>query len=76
MLFLKQTHILPFLYHKSATTCQTGQVDSYKISNSKLKSGLNNCVKTETTEFTAPRQQPHKRSAIFCDTLYVADQSL
>ena len=34
MLLLKQPLILPFLYHKSATT---GQIDSYKVSNSKLK---------------------------------------
>ena len=58
MLFLKQSLILPFLCHKSATTCQT---DSNKVSNSKLKPEQCNCVKTEIIKYTAPPQQPHKR---------------
>ena len=44
MLFLKQPHILPFLCHKSATT---DQIDSNKVSNSKLKLDLCNYVITE-----------------------------
>ena len=62
MLFLKQPLILPFLCHKSATTCQ---IDSYKVSNSKLKPDLCNCVKAEMIEFTAPPKQPHKQGASF-----------
>ena len=50
---LKQPLILPFLCHKSATTCQ---IDSYKVSNSKLKPDLCNCVKIEIIEFTTPPQ--------------------
>ena len=50
MLFLKQPLILPFLYHKSATTYQN---DSYKVSNSKLKPELCDCVKTELIKLTA-----------------------
>ena len=42
MLFLKQSLILACICHKSATTCQ---VDSNKVSNSKLKLDLCNCVK-------------------------------
>ena len=61
MLFLKQPHILPFLCHKSATTCQT---DSYMVSNSKFKPHLCNCIKTEMIESIAPPQQPHKRGTI------------
>ena len=53
MLFLKQPLILPFLCHKSATTCQ---IDSNKVSNSKLKLDLCNCVKIEIIEPTAPTQ--------------------
>ena len=51
MLFLKQSLILAFLCHKSATT---RQIDSNKISNSTLKLELCNCVKTEIIESTAP----------------------
>ena len=36
--------ILPCFYHKSATTCQ---IDSNKVSNSKLKHDLCSCVKSE-----------------------------
>ena len=53
MLFLEQPLILPFLCHKSATTCQ---IDSYKVSNSKLKPDLCSSVKTEMIESTAPPQ--------------------
>ena len=53
MLFLKQPLILPFLSHKSATTCQ---IDSYKVSNSTLKPDLSNCLKTEMIESNAPAQ--------------------
>ena len=62
MLFLKQPLILPFLYYKSVTTCQ---IDSNKVSNSKLKLDLLNCVKIEIIESTAPPQQPRKRGTIF-----------
>ena len=51
--FLKQTPILPFLYHKLATT---RLMDSYKVSNYKLKLDLSTCVKAETIESTAPPQ--------------------
>ena len=53
MLFLKQPVMLPFLCHKSGTTCQN---DPSKVSNSKLKLALCNCVKIEITESTAPPQ--------------------
>ena len=53
MLFLKQPLILPFLCHKSATTCQ---IDSYKVSNSKLKPDLCNCEENEIIESTNPPQ--------------------
>ena len=53
MLFLKQSLILPFLCHNLATTCQ---IDSNKVSNSKLKPELCNCVSIEITESTAPPQ--------------------
>ena len=62
MLFLKQALILPFLCHKSATTCQ---IDSYEVSNSKLRLDLCNCVKTEMIESTAPPQYLYKRSTLF-----------
>ena len=62
MLFLKQPFILPFFCHKSATAFQ---IDSNKVSNSKLKLDLCNCVKIKTIESTAPPQQPYKRSTIF-----------
>ena len=67
MQFLKPLLILPFFYHKSATM---SQIDSCKISNSKLKPDQCSYVKTEITETTAPLQQPHKRDTIFWDTLY------
>ena len=51
MLFLKQPQILPFICHKSVTT---SQMNSNKVSNSKLKLDLCNCVKTEVIEPTAP----------------------
>ena len=55
MPFLKQPLImLPFLCHKSATTCQ---IDSYKASNSKLKPNLCNCLKTVMIGSIAPPQQ-------------------
>ena len=67
MLLLKKPLTLPFLCHKSATTCQ---IDSNKVSNSKLKSDLYECVKTEIIEHSAPSQQPHKgRTIFFWDTL-------
>ena len=53
MLFLKLTPILPFLCHKSGTMCQ---IDSYKVSNSKLKLDLCNCGKIEMIESKAPSQ--------------------
>ena len=53
MLISKQPLNLPFLYNKSATACQ---IDSNKVSNSKLKLDLCNCVKTEIVEYTAPPQ--------------------
>ena len=53
MLFLKQPPILPFLCHKSATTCQ---IDLNKVSNSKLKFDLRSCVKIEIIESIAPPQ--------------------
>ena len=58
MLFLKQPLIFPFLCHKSATTCQ---IDSNKVSTSKLKPDLCNCVKIQIIQSTAPPQQPNKR---------------
>ena len=51
MLVLKQPLILPFLPHKSATVCQ---IDSNKVSTSKLKPELCNCVSFEMIESTAP----------------------
>ena len=53
MLFLMQPLILPFLRHKSAIT---RQIDSYKVTNSKLKLGLCNYVTFEIIESTAPPQ--------------------
>ena len=49
MQLLKQPLILPFLCHKSASACQ---IDSNKVSNSKLKID----VKAEIIESTAPLQ--------------------
>ena len=60
MLFLKQPQIL--LCDKSGTTCQ---IDSYMVSNSKLKPDLRSCVKTEMIESTAPPQQLHKQGTMF-----------
>ena len=51
MLFLKQPFIVPVLCYESAC-----QIDSNKVSNSKLKSVLSNCVKIEIIEITAPLQ--------------------
>ena len=59
---MKQPLILPVLCHKSATTYQ---IDSYKVSNSKLKRDVCNCVKTESIESTAPPQQAHKQGTAF-----------
>ena len=61
MLILKQQLTLPFLCYKSAIT---SQIDSYKVSNSKLTPYLCNCVNTEKIESTAPPQQPHKNCTI------------
>ena len=67
MLFVEQPLIiLLFLCHESATMCQ---IDSNKVSNSKLKPDLSNCVKTEVIEPTAPPQWPHKQGSIFWGTL-------
>ena len=71
MLFLKQPCILPFLFHKSATTCHS---DSNKVSNSKLKPDLRNCFKPEVIESTSPPQQPHKWGT-FLDTLFVHSEA-
>ena len=62
MLVLKQSLILPFLSHKSATICQ---IDSNKVSNSNLKPNQCKCPKSEMIESTAPPQQPCKRGIIF-----------
>ena len=64
MLFLKQSFMLSFLCHKSATTCQ---IDLNKVSISKLKPYLCNCVIIEMIESTAPPQKPHKRSTIILE---------
>ena len=64
MLFLKQSHILPFLCHKSTTACQ---IDSNKVSNSELKIDLCHCVKTEIIESTASVQRQHKQGTLFWD---------
>ena len=61
MLFLKQPLILPFYCYKSVTT---RQIDSNKVSNSKLKPGLCNYAKSGITEPMTPPQQPHKRGTI------------
>ena len=61
MLFLKQPHILQFLCHESEIT---SRIDSSKVSNSKLKLDLCNCVKFEAIECKTPPQQPHKRGTI------------
>ena len=56
MLFLKQLLMLPFLCHKSATTCQ---IDSYKVSNSKLTPDLCHCLKHKMIESKAAVQKGH-----------------
>ena len=61
VLFLKQPLILPFICHKSATTCQNY---SNKASNCKLKPDLCNCETATIIKSTAPPHQPHKRSTI------------
>ena len=71
MLFLKQPLILHFLFHKSATI---GQMDTYKVSNSKLKPDLCNCVKIKIIESTAPPQQPHKRGTMFLEHLVYSNK--
>ena len=53
MLLLKRPLILHFLCHKSTTICQ---VDLNKVSNSKFKLDLCNCVENEIIESTAPPQ--------------------
>ena len=62
MLFLKQPLILPFLCHKSATS---SPIDSCKVSNSDFKPDVENHVKIEIIEPTAPPQHPHKLCRIF-----------
>ena len=64
--------VLPFLCHKSATTCQ---IDSNMVSNSKLKPDRCNCVTTETIKATSPPQQQCKRDTISCDLLYLFDKN-
>ena len=55
----QSNHLFCFLSTiNQQTTCQ---IDSYKVPNSKLKSYLHNCVKTEVIESTAPPQQSYKR---------------
>ena len=51
MLVLKQPLVLPFLCRKSATTYP---IESYKVSNSKLRPDQCNCVKIKILESTAP----------------------
>ena len=67
MLFLKQPLNLPFLRHKSATTCQ---IDSSKVSNSQLKLEQCNCVKAEIIESINSPQYPHKWGTNALETLY------
>ena len=73
VLFLKQPIILPLLFHKSATTCP---IDSSKVSNSKLKLDLCNCVKLEVIKSTSPPQQPNKVARFFWDTLWKKKEKL
>ena len=47
------TTYLPFLCHKSVAACQ---IDSYKVSDSKLRLELCNYAKFEIMESTAPSQ--------------------
>ena len=72
VLFWKQPLVIPFPSHKSATTSHT---NSNRVSNSKLKHGIWNCVKTEMIKYTVPPQEPHKQSTISWDTLYNNDGS-
>ena len=62
MLFLEQPLTLTFLSHKSATTCQ---IDSYEVSNSKLKPDLCSSVEIKIIESAALSQQPCKWGTIF-----------
>ena len=62
VLFLKQPVILPFLCHKSATTCQ---IESCKVSHSKLKPDLCSCVKAEITERMAQYRSSHTNGTQF-----------
>ena len=71
MLFFEKTTYLPFLYHKSATTCQ---LDSYKVSNSKLKPDLCNCAKAEIIESMASPHSSNTKGTQSCwDTLCISD---
>ena len=56
------TNFLLFLRHESAVTFQ---IDSNRVSNSKLKLDLCSFVKTKVIESTAPPQWPHKRVQLF-----------
>ena len=62
MLFLRHVFVLPIFCHKLATTCH---IDSYEVSNSKLKPDLCSCVKTEMIESTVLPQQSHKQDTFF-----------
>ena len=59
--FFVATSDFPLLCHKSATT---SQIDSNKVSNSKLKLDLFSFIKTDILESTVPPQLPHKRDII------------
>ena len=61
MLFLKQPLILPF---SSINQQPLVRLTQNKVSNSKMKPDLYNCVNIEITEYTAPPQQPYKRGTI------------
>ena len=65
---LKQPLNLPFLCHKSATACQ---IDSNKVSNSKLKPDLHNWAKTEISESVAPPHQQNKWDTNFLGHVYI-----
>ena len=66
MLFLKQPLIWPFFRYKSAAA---RQIDSNKLSNSKLKLDLWNRVKSEKSESRAP-PSIHTNGAQFFGTPY------
>ena len=53
VLSLREPLILPILCHKSTTT---SQIDSFKVSNFKLKPDLYHCVRNELIESAAPPQ--------------------